>query len=73
MLRRLIGTGFLALSCQQAMAGEATSRAAAEYPSRPIRIVVPSSTGGGMDTLARVFGPKMTATCALNFARPVCG
>jgi tripartite-type tricarboxylate transporter receptor subunit TctC len=33
---------------------------AADYPSKPIRVVVPSSPGGGIDALARVIGPKMT-------------
>jgi tripartite-type tricarboxylate transporter receptor subunit TctC len=35
---------------------------AADYPAKPIRIVVPSSPGGGIDALARVIGPKLTET-----------
>jgi tripartite-type tricarboxylate transporter receptor subunit TctC len=35
------------------------SAAAAEYPSRPIRIVVPYPTGGGNDLLARMIAPKL--------------
>jgi tripartite-type tricarboxylate transporter receptor subunit TctC len=62
MLRRLTGTALLALWCAQTLAGDAPSRTAADYPARPIRIVVPSSPGGGIDTLARVFGPKMSET-----------
>lgn len=31
-----------------------------QYPSKPIRWVVPSSAGGGNDALARLFGAKMT-------------
>ena len=35
---------------------------AADYPAKPIRVVVPSSPGGGIDALARVIGPRMTET-----------
>ena len=30
------------------------------YPVRPIRLIVPSAAGGGMDTLARVMGQRLT-------------
>jgi tripartite-type tricarboxylate transporter receptor subunit TctC len=33
---------------------------AADYPSRPIRMIVPFSPGGTSDTLARILGQKMT-------------
>ena len=62
MLRRLIFPALLALCYQQTLASEALSRAAAEYPARPIRVIVPSSPGGGIDTLARIIGPRMTET-----------
>ena len=51
----------LAVSCQLTRAAEPQG-AAAEYPVRPIRIVVPSSPGGGIDTLARVLAPRMSET-----------
>jgi tripartite-type tricarboxylate transporter receptor subunit TctC len=35
--------------------------AAAAYPSRPIRIVVPSSPGGGLDFLSRTVAQQLTA------------
>jgi tripartite-type tricarboxylate transporter receptor subunit TctC len=33
---------------------------AAEYPSRPIRVVVPFSAGSGSDVLARMIAPKLS-------------
>lgn len=33
---------------------------AAEFPDRPVRIVVPSTPGGGLDVLGRLLGPKLT-------------
>jgi tripartite-type tricarboxylate transporter receptor subunit TctC len=32
------------------------------YPTKPIKIVVPATTGGAIDTIARVMADKMTAT-----------
>ncbi|MGH8661661.1 MAG: tripartite tricarboxylate transporter substrate binding protein, partial [Burkholderiales bacterium] len=30
------------------------------YPTKPIRLIVPYPPGGGNDTLARLFGVKLT-------------
>jgi len=38
----------------------ATQAAAADFPARPIRIVVPFTAGSASDLLARMIGPKMT-------------
>lgn len=32
-----------------------------DYPSRPIKLVVPGTAGGGMDVIARVIGDKISA------------
>jgi tripartite-type tricarboxylate transporter receptor subunit TctC len=35
---------------------------AAEYPTRPVRLLVPFAVGGGSDTLARIIAPRLTDT-----------
>jgi tripartite-type tricarboxylate transporter receptor subunit TctC len=37
----------------------AGSAAAQDYPSRPIRMIVPSAAGGSVDMLARTIGPRL--------------
>jgi len=41
--------------------------AAQDYPVRPLHLVVPFPPGGGLDTLARIVGPKVQA----NLGQPV--
>jgi tripartite-type tricarboxylate transporter receptor subunit TctC len=38
-----------------------SSTAQADYPDRPIRIIVPYTPGGTIDVLARLIGPRLTA------------
>jgi tripartite-type tricarboxylate transporter receptor subunit TctC len=40
---------------------------AQEYPSRPVRLLVGYAPGGGMDTLARVVGPKLASALGQQF------
>jgi tripartite-type tricarboxylate transporter receptor subunit TctC len=59
----LLAVTGLALLPPAAWAQNAGPRdAAAEYPVKPVRVVVPSSPGGGIDALARVIAPHMTET-----------
>lgn len=49
----------LALACALALAAGAADAADA-YPTRPIRLIIPSPAGGGMDNLGRTVGLGMT-------------
>lgn len=37
------------------------------YPTRPVRLVVPFSPGGGVDTTARIVGPKLSESMGQNW------
>jgi tripartite-type tricarboxylate transporter receptor subunit TctC len=52
---------FLALACAVSLAhaGEPEPRLPGRYPSKPIRILVGSSPGGGTDVIARLVGQKL--------------
>ena len=43
-----------------ALCAVAVAAQAAEYPTKPVRLLVPFSPGGGADTLARIITPKLT-------------
>lgn len=49
-----LGILFAALTLHEA------SAAAAQYPTRPVRLVVPFAAGGGADTLSRIIAPKLS-------------
>ena len=49
----------LAASCTVAMPRAQAQDAAATYPSKPIRLIVPFAAGGPTDALARAVGQKM--------------
>ena len=52
-----IATTFAALACMFAALSGAS---AADYPSRPITLVVPYPPGGGVDAMARVVAAKLS-------------
>src|SRR3954451_5475101 len=42
------------------LAAYAAGEAAAQYPARPVRVVVPASPGGASDLVARILGPSLS-------------
>ena len=60
-------TALSALGAGQAFAQTSASNAAANYPNRPVRLVVGMPAGGATDVLARVLGEKLGASMGQSF------
>src|SRR5215470_6238696 len=43
------------------LSADAVTASPLEYPSRPIRVIVPFPPGGTADIMPRIFGEKLTA------------
>src|ERR687884_241393 len=64
VLRGAAAAAVLALFvCAPARAAEAQKQSAADYPNRPIRMLVPNAPGSAVDTLGRIFAQAMTNVC----------
>jgi tripartite-type tricarboxylate transporter receptor subunit TctC len=58
---RMIMTAMLVLACFGA------AEAQSDYPTRPVRIVVPSAPGGGTDITARLIAQELSKTMGQSF------
>jgi len=65
--RALLRVGFAALVALAAQPAGAQSDAAANFPNRPIRLIVGFAAGGGNDLFARLVGQKLSD----NIGQPV--
>ena len=59
----------LALACSFSLiaATAPANSADTNYPTRPIRVIVPYSPGGSSDTVARIVGQKLGETLGQQF------
>jgi tripartite-type tricarboxylate transporter receptor subunit TctC len=66
---RLVSSRRRALVCTLALAAFAPlgAQADAAYPNRPVRLVVPYSTGGNTDLVVRVLAPSLTKQLGQTF------
>ena len=55
-----LGIGMRCLLCAMLVAVAAGAAAQAGYPSRPVRVIVPSSAAGGTDIVARIIAPRLS-------------
>src|SRR6516162_2885656 len=65
--RALLSAGFAALVALAAQSAGAQGEAAANFPNRPIRLIVGFAAGGGNDLFARLVGQKLSD----NIGQPV--
>ncbi|OFZ86118.1 MAG: hypothetical protein A2V78_00245 [Betaproteobacteria bacterium RBG_16_64_18] len=65
--KRYVGAVLLAAALGGMAWSAAAQEAARDYPSKPIRFVVPTPPGGFLDLLARVIGQKLSE----NWAQPI--
>src|SRR5450631_4264027 len=62
MSKRSVGVLSLLIAAAAAAPVAGQGNPAADYPSRPIRIIVPQAAGGGLDIAVRAVANKLTET-----------
>ena len=62
MRRLLVVAGACLVPAFASMAQTAESNAASNYPTKPIRVIVPSPPGGPPDLLMRILAPKLSVS-----------
>jgi tripartite-type tricarboxylate transporter receptor subunit TctC len=60
--------GFLSLLAGAALIHPRTARAQADWPTRPVRVMVPYPPAGGADTTARIVYTRLSETLGQQFA-----
>ena len=66
LIRSMMGV-LIPVLLMTALAAAAPAYAQAGYPSKPVRIIVPSSPGGGTDTVARLLGQHLSEKLGQQF------
>ncbi|MCX7314881.1 MAG: hypothetical protein NTV56_25060 [Alphaproteobacteria bacterium] len=66
-MMRLLTFSIVALALHLPANAQAQQDSAADYPKRPIRIVVATAPGGGVDSISRFVGEKLR----LRWGQPV--
>src|SRR5688572_11209894 len=59
-MKRALGSVIAAGVAAATFAGLTLHATAADYPARPVRLVVPFAPGGGSDVVGRIIGQKLT-------------
>jgi tripartite-type tricarboxylate transporter receptor subunit TctC len=62
MLKSTLFRAILAACALGLLATPDVAIAQANYPSRPIKLIVPFTAGGGVDTVARILGDELKTT-----------